>query len=290
MVATRPNSTELLERVCASHAGTGGERAPRTLVVCAHPDDETIGAGARLAALRGAVVACVTDGSPADTRDARALGFAGRHDYLRARRRERADALALAGVDAARIVDLGVVDQRASLALEPLALRVEALLERFRPEVVLTHPYEGGHPDHDAAAFAVHAAVARLRAAGAPAPVVLEMTSYHARGAELVTGEFLDDALLDAGAACTVELDAAERAMKRGMLDRYASQRRMLDRFPVRRERFRVAPRYDFTRAPHAGRLWYEWFGWGGMTGERWRALAASALARLVPAGSGAWC
>lgn len=286
MVADRPTSMELLERVCASPARG---RAPRTLVVCAHPDDETIGVGARLAALADVAVACVTDGAPADASAARALGFRGRDEYRHGRRRERADALALAGVDASRIVELGVVDQRASLVLESLTRRLEALFERRRPEVVLTHPYEGGHPDHDATAFAVHAAVARLRAAGQHAPSVVEMTSYHARGADLVVGEFLDDAIDGGGnAVYTVELDATQRALKRGMLDRYASQRRVLDRFPVRRERFRVAPRYDFTRPPHAGRLWYEWFGWGGMTGARWRALAAEALARLVPAGSAA--
>ena len=40
--------------------------------------------------------------------------------------------------------------------------------------VVLTHAYEGGHPDHDAVAFAVHRAARRTSAA------VVEMPFYHA--------------------------------------------------------------------------------------------------------------
>jgi len=45
-------------------------------------------------------------------------------------------------------------------------------------------------------------------------------------------------------------------------------------------ERFRAAPVYDFTQAPHPGKLFYENFDWG-MTGERWRDLAAEALNEL---------
>ncbi|HEU4628136.1 MAG TPA: PIG-L family deacetylase [Gemmatimonadaceae bacterium] len=272
---------DLLARFCGA---TGARRpGPRTLVVCAHPDDETIGAGARLGALCDVTLVHVTDGAPTDLRDAHALGIADRETYARARRRERAAALVLAGVDARRVLDLGVVDQEASRALAPLARRLETLLARLRPEVVLTHPYEGGHPDHDATAFAVHAAVGRLAAGGGVAPVVLEMTSYHARGRELVTGEFLDAPTAAAvrGAARTVALDAAARDRKRRMLACYATQARVLAPFDVKEERFRIAPAYDFTRPPHDGRLWYEWFGWGGLTGARWRALAADALRAL---------
>ena len=45
-------------------------------------------------------------------------------------------------------------------------------------------------------------------------------------------------------------------------------------------ERFRLAPRYDFTQPPHAGDLHYEQFGWE-LTPQRWRSLAAAALKEL---------
>ncbi len=47
------------------------------------------------------------------------------------------------------------------------AFQLAAIVHELIPvlasaERVITHPYEGGHPDHDTAAFAVAAACARL--------------------------------------------------------------------------------------------------------------------------------
>jgi hypothetical protein len=69
------------------------------------------------------------------------------------------------------------------------------------------------------------------------------------------------------------------------MLDCFATQRHMLCHFGVREERFRPAPAYDFTAAPHSGTLLYETFGWN-WTGERWRHLAQEALRTLGAAGA----
>lgn len=47
----------------------------RAVIVAAHPDDETVGMGARLANFRGAaLIIHLTDGSPDDLRDARNAG------------------------------------------------------------------------------------------------------------------------------------------------------------------------------------------------------------------------
>ncbi|HEX5580718.1 MAG TPA: PIG-L family deacetylase [Gemmatimonadaceae bacterium] len=284
--------TGVLERFCGVPDVPdvpGARTGPRTLLVCAHPDDETIGAGARLHALRDVTLLYVTDGAPVDPGDARALGFTTREAYAAARRAERTRALALAGVGADRVRELGVVDQEASHHLVWLAREVGRLIVAVAPEVVVTHPYEGGHPDHDATAFAVHAAIRHIAATMPTPPVIVEMTSYHARGGTMVVGEFLDGhGLATRGGPArtrqevrTVELDRATRERKARMLASYVTQQRVLAAFPPRRERFRVAPAYDFTRPPHAGRLWYEWFGWGGLTGERWRSLAAAALDAL---------
>ena len=74
-------------------------------------------------------------------------------------------------------------------------------------------------------------------------------------------------------------LAAAARERKRRMLAAFATQASTLAQFPVSAEEWlRPAPAYDFTQPPHAGRLFYEGFGWR-MTGARFRALAGEALA-----------
>jgi len=245
------------------------------LLVAAHPDDETVGAGAMLPRIPQVTVVHVTDGAPRDPSDAIAAGFATRDDYARARRRELCNALELAGVAPSALVSLDFVDQEASLDLAYATLRLVDVLRELRPDFVLTHPYEGGHPDHDAVAFSAHAACALSD----KHPEVWEFTSYHSadpHGApQIETGLFLDG---DPGEA--VVLCEADRALKRNMTECFTTQQHMLRHFPLDRERYRPAPSYDFTEAPHAGRLYYENFPWG-MSGERWRDLAASAASNL---------
>jgi len=77
-----------------------------------------------------------------------------------------------------------------------------------------------------------------------------------------------------------VILSDEARELKTRMLACFASQLEMIRNFPVDVERFRGAPVYDFTQAPHSGRLFYENFNWG-ITGGEWRRLDAVALESL---------
>lgn len=255
----------------------GAGDAPRTLVAFAHPDDETLGAGAVLARLGRVRLLCATDGAPADRRWWGDPSCESRAAYAALRRRELLAALGHAGLQPGALTQFSYADQTLSLRLAELSQRVRAAIAKAAPETVLTHPYEGGHPDHDAVAFAVHAARALLLRAGMDAPALAEFASYHAEGNGLAAGSFLPNA------GCTEfthALGADERGRKRRMLDAYASQRATLAQFGVQAERFRPAPRYDFTAPPHAGALWYERFDWG-CTGAEWRAHAAVALREL---------
>jgi len=164
-----------------------------------------------------------------------------------------------------------------------LAERFASLLAQVEPDIVITHCYEGGHPDHDAAALLATVSNRILAREKKKTPEVLEMTSYHLRDGQCVTGEFLpQDRGQSSGAQeLTIQLSPDERARKEQMLAAYVSQQTILSRFSIGPERLRAAPAYDFTSAPHPGELWYESLGWP-MTGERWREIASGFLAEFA--------
>ncbi len=265
----------LLDRFCAR---TDPRFAPETMIVVAHADDEVIGAGGRFPWLARITVVHVTDSVPLNPADARAAGFATRGEYARARRAELEKALSLAGIPRERCAELGIRDQEASFYLAEIAASLAGLIERKRPEVVLTHAYDGGHPDHDAAAFAVAAAVALVgRRTPARRPAALEFAGYSGPGGLFRAFEFISREGFRENA---VALTVSESRLKKKMIGCFATQAHMLGRFPVEMERFRRAPPYRFSEPPHAGKLFYEHFDWG-VTGKKWRELARRALTDL---------
>ena len=244
------------------------------LLLAAHPDDETIGASAVLSRLKNVVVVFLTDGAPADPGLRSTIASGTRESYAAMRAREARCALGLLGIRPDRIRFLGGVDQESIFEISRLVENLLDLMRDVRPSLIITHPYEGGHPDHDTAALIAYLSIHVAEHRGVQASHRFEMTSYHAQEGKRITGMFLP-----AGTApeTTLSLSAAERATKSQMLNCYVSQQAVLSDIPIEPERLRVAPCYDFGQAPHAGKLWYECLGWP-MTGARWRELAVEAL------------
>ncbi len=256
----------------ANVLGDLAQRVPtrkRIALVVAHADDETIAAGASLHLLADLLLVHVTDGAPRTLDDAARAGFATPADYAAARRAELQAALALSGCMPG-LAELGIPDQDASLHMPAIARDLARLFAQHGTEVIITHAYEGGHPDHDATALAAHLA--------APGRII-EFPGYHAAP----DGTFTTGRFLPGPHATTVALTPSEQARKRAMFACFRTQAEVLAAFGTAAEAFRPA-RPDFRNPPHPGALNYERWGWK-MTGARWRALAAPLLTGLANPG-----
>ncbi|MCP8938929.1 PIG-L family deacetylase [Alsobacter sp. SYSU M60028] len=275
-------ATAMLDALAAG--GTGPVDADHVVVVVAHPDDETLMLGGQLPRLAGARILHVTDGAPRDGADAGRCGFACPADYAAARRRELERAMTQAGVPLSALSALLVPDQGAAEAMGWIALHLRDKLEGAR--IVFTHAYEGGHPDHDAVALAVHLAAELIAARGGEPPAIVEAPLYR-DGSDGGDGGWLrrDFAADDrAGPVWRLALTPAQESAKAALLACFVTQSGTLAGFPLGPELFRLAPARDGAGLP-PGPLLYERHDWG-MDGRRFllHARAARALAGLPEA------
>jgi LmbE family N-acetylglucosaminyl deacetylase len=250
--------------------------AENIAVVLAHPDDETIGCGAQLVRWQGVAVVIITDGAPRTLSSATLARFGSHENYAAIRSRELLQALSIAGVANSKVVQLAIPDQHAAFRLIELGIGLAEIFATRGIEVAITHAYEGGHPDHDATCFAVHAAAKKMQSRG-EGLIVIEMPYYRAGNAGWLVQSFAPSG--NEG-VIALALSDDEQARKARMLAAHASQQEMLAHFSSSVEYFRVAPAYDFTQLPNDHRLFYEQHDWG-MTGKQWRQLAGAALCEL---------
>ncbi|MBZ5604493.1 MAG: PIG-L family deacetylase [Acidobacteriia bacterium] len=233
----------------------------RIAIVAAHPDDETIGLGGQLASMRGVFVIHATDGAPRRRPDWKI--------YKQQRREELLRAMALAGIPEDRCLEIGMPDQQAAHHLVELTCHLSRIFDELKPSKIFTHPYEGGHPDHDATCFAVHHAATAA---------IWEFSSYHRN---LLTGEIETACFLSPiTPARIVDLTTDQLARKQQMLACFATQQETLHWFHPERECLRRAPDYDFTQPPHHPPLFYDAYNWG-LTNQEWLRLARQAESRI---------
>lgn len=260
--------------------GTGDlNRTMHCSVIVAHPADEVVGAGCLISKLVDVTVLHVTDGAPRDMQDAVAAGFNKYSDYAEARKQECICALAIANVPQDRVVDFEIADHCASNYLADLTKRITIFLQQAAADIVVTHPYEGGHPDHDATAFATHAALRLMIQNGLRPPVLFEMALHPSKDGKAKVPEFLPGSERE---TTTLLLNERAQELKQRMFACFETQRESLQVSPFGPEKFRQPASYDFTAPPQSGKLHYENFDWA-LRSEEWQSLASKALADLFP-------
>jgi LmbE family N-acetylglucosaminyl deacetylase len=110
-------------------------------------------------------------------------------------------------------------------------------------DLVVTHAFEGGHPDHDACALALHIACEQAADLKDHRPARVEFAIYALEKGRIVTNSFPGDE-----ARTVLVLTEIERARKALALSAFASQRGVVEQFRLQEEQLRTAPDQDFFR------------------------------------------
>jgi len=236
----------------------------RTLVLVAHPDDEAAACGALLQRIDDPIVVFATDGAPRS--DYFWKSYGSREEYARVRKQEAQEALAAIGASHVHCLceDAPIADQELYLHLLEAYETLADLIKTEMPQAILSHAYEGGHPDHDACSFLASVARERLGVSA------WEMPLYHR-----ASGEVQRQSFIDSDRQVVIELTREELSRKHDMYRAYRSQGSVLQDFTAPVERFRPMPNYDFARVPHAGVLNYEAWQWPIKGSDLCRAFAA---------------
>jgi LmbE family N-acetylglucosaminyl deacetylase len=227
----------------------------RTLILVAHPDDETACAGLLHRATHATVLFC-TDGAP--TQNHFWSRYSSRQQYAATRKTEAMRALAMVGKTPPQFLQDPQSHElfRDQQLYEAVARSYSSLLEKFEDshlDAIVAPAYEGGHPDHDTCSFLAHLLGARL------AVPVWETPLYHRTpNGELVHQRFLQPN----GTEMTLHLTSAEIETRSAMLSAYVSQPDASEFVNAGVELYRQQPSYDFSLPPHPGKTNYELWCW----------------------------
>ena len=187
-----------------------------------------------------------TDGGPTVARPWYTRVLHSRTRYAGKRLAEFRAASRIAGVRYTREMK-GIQDQLLYQCLEQAAGFLAEYIVQYRPDAILSHAFEGGHPDHDCCAFLAHWAGRKFSLP------VWEMPLYYrpTPTSPLVYQQFL----CSYGNEIKLVPEPDKLLRKTMMLSEHRSQAAVISKFDKTREVFRPQPAYDFSVNPNPALL-----------------------------------
>ena len=218
----------------------------RIYVIGAHPDDIEFSAG-RLILRRKAkntYALCLTDGQKGQE------GTPGKNiettKYMILRQKESASALYELGISPDNMFFLNIPDQE--LVKNPYAIdKIALYIIRLKPDLVLVPPFEGAHPDHDAAhLFSVIAA----RNTGFKG--IVEYASYNYYQEVFRVQEFIPTEVEEHVLVPTPK----EQKRWKQVMRIFKSQKNQQKYYIPKSidEKYRLLPEYDYSKLPYESR------------------------------------
>jgi LmbE family N-acetylglucosaminyl deacetylase len=254
--------------------GESIEDSGTVAVVVAHSDDESIAFGAQIKQFPKCTMVHMATSASSDPYEWESRGYSTREEYEHTRELELTNALHIAGHLGPRNV-LNNVDQQVALHLAENARALAALFTAQGIKYVLTHAYEGGHPDHDAVAFAVHAAKKLIEREGGSLTLI-EAPLYRSVGGKTLMQDFVP---IEGTKTYSLALTPEQQELKTKLYQAHTSQQNTFTNMSVTTETLREAPPYDFTSLPNGGEL-FRLYDRSGMR-DQWTTLTTEALRQL---------
>ncbi|MFH2020745.1 MAG: PIG-L deacetylase family protein [archaeon] len=220
----------------------------RILVISPHPDDCEFSTGRLIMRRKGknSFVICLTDGRLGQD------GTPGKRipeaQYAKLREAESRKALKEFHVLDSSVYYFGLPDQ--DLVSNPYVVdKLFMLIKKINPDFVLIPPWEGAHPDHDAAHLF---AIISLRNLGFSKDKIIEYGSYNNFEGEFKVQEFVPMG------SDEEKLIPTHNEQKRwtNIMEIFKSQvNQQRDYFPKSKfENYRILPSYDYSKLPYSSK------------------------------------